>query len=131
MSYDHVFATAPRLVGLRVYEYSVFGPVRVPLGDDSVRWVPQLSPLAIQSSMVVSRAAEALGAPALTYSYRPFRGERHSITFAGAARPHLDFWWLQGGTRALLASLGALVSSVAAATLALRCRRCDSSSLPS
>jgi len=59
------------------------------------------------------------------------RLERHSITFAGAARPHLDFWWLQGGTRALLASLGALVSSVAAATLALRCRRCDSSPLPS
>ncbi len=116
--YDHIMKTAPPVVGSKVYNYQPGGfPYIVPLGDDTVRWIPQLSPIVIQGAMVTSRFGEAVGAPPITYAYRPHRGIARKVTFEGDRTTRFDVWWREGGARRLLAPLLILSALLAAAVL--------------
>jgi hypothetical protein len=120
--YDQILKTEPAVVGSPVLQYP---RVPVPLGRDSVRWVPQLSPLLIQSAMVVSRLGETVGASPITYSYRPYAGQPHSVTFTDGRRARLDFWWWQGDTRSLIALVALMVGAYAALVLRRAAREAD------
>ena len=119
--YDQIMKTAPVVVGDPVYNYVGGFPVRVPHGDETVRWIPQLSPLVIQGAMVLSRVGEAVGAGPITYAYRPHRGLPRTVTFEGNVTTGLDVWWREGGARRLLAPLLFLGGLFAAGVLALSC----------
>jgi hypothetical protein len=114
VNYGQILQTAPPLVGSPVLTYP---RVPVPLGRDSVRWVPAVSPLLLQTMMVVSRVGEAVGAAPLTYSYRPYGAQPRSVTFTGDKRARADFWWLHDGTRGVLALLPLLLCVLAVIAL--------------
>jgi hypothetical protein len=131
--YTQIFYTAPKLAGVNVYSVGLGGPP-VALGDDALRWVPQLSPLLIQGVFVVSRAGQALGAPPITYTYHPYRGIERSLTFTpDAAAPVLfqrpDFWWAQHGGAGRLLAIPLMIGAAVAGAALLRSYRDMSSAL--
>ena len=109
----------PSLVGYPIYEPTPFGYATVPFGDDSVRWIPQLSPIVLQSALIASWAGMKLGAPPVTYTYAPFYGPTYRLTMTHAVVRQAgvpDVWWkTQGGLGAL--GLGISVILAAASSL--------------
>ena len=100
------------------------------LGHDSMRWVPELSPILWQGRVLVSTTSEALGGPPSTFRYRPLAGKHVAIDLRDAERrfgiPVPDFWWTsdayEGRSKAVAALLFALCAA-ASALLAIAARR--------
>jgi hypothetical protein len=67
----------------------------IPYGDDPTRWIPELSPLLVQTeSLISSQLIEPLGGSGLTVSYAPFEGPTHTVNLSEPRlRIPLDFWW--------------------------------------
>jgi hypothetical protein len=77
--------------GVKVYgPYVGVSYAQVPYGDDSIRWIPELSPLSFNSEALVSIAARGAGLPELEAEYRPFRGRRGTASFEDVS---LSPWW--------------------------------------
>jgi hypothetical protein len=93
------------LAGLPVYRY----PARpVPYGQDTVRWIPELSPVLVQGLLVASSVATHLGAPPITYTYSPFGGFHYGLTMTKAvtdAAQIPNFWWLRPDAGGLATSV--------------------------
>jgi hypothetical protein len=121
-----VVESAEALTGAPLYQQRGPGQVAdAPFGHDSLRWIPQLSPLVIQTSVVASAVSQWVGGSPITLRYEPYEGRRRRVVLsqdylsrAGFGRP--DFWWIQAGAglRAWLAGLAALAALASAAMLA-------------
>jgi hypothetical protein len=110
----------PWIVGAPIYQARVSGYASTPYGSDVIRWIPQLSPLVIQSALVVSWAGMKLGAPPLTYRYAPFLGPPHELTMDRTLIRYVgipDLWWRAQGGLGLLCLAVAVVAVIAAAAL--------------
>ena len=109
--YAGYFSAAPSLSGVPIFQNRTSSLVgggtdisdadpRVPYGRDPMRWVPQMSPLLLQTELIGSIASEKLGGPALTITYGPFEGRRTTTSLAGASKrwrlPFPDFAWAGG-----------------------------------
>jgi hypothetical protein len=93
--------TYDALTGYPLYQQRAPGQVpNVPFGRDPNRWIPELSPLYLQSTMLASRIGTVVGTGPITLTYHPFEGAKRTLTLsdgfmdkAGFDGP--DFWWLQ------------------------------------
>jgi hypothetical protein len=89
------------LTGFPLYQQREPGEVRnVPFGRDPNRWIPQLSPLLIQTAIIGSRIGIAAGTGPITLTYAPYEGAEHRLVIdrpflseIGFERP--DFFWVQ------------------------------------
>jgi hypothetical protein len=114
--------TLPSLVGYPIYTPTPFGYATVPFGNDSVRWIPQLSPLVVQSALIASWVGMKLGAPPVTYTYAPFYGPTYHLAMnrmviQEAGIP--DFWWkTKGALGALGLGIAVILAAASAALLA-------------
>jgi hypothetical protein len=124
--YTHVIKTTAALTGVPLFEQRG-EKATAPFGRDSIRWIPQLSPLLTQSALVLSRAATVAGLPPITLRYAPWEGAQHRLTLSkefayevGFGRP--DIWWLQSdaGAAGILGALVALLAGLGAARLLRR-----------
>ncbi len=68
---------------------------RIPYGNDGFRWVPELSPILLQSEgLISSQVIEPLFGGGLRITYSPFEGRARSVDLSEAKlRMPLDFWW--------------------------------------
>jgi hypothetical protein len=120
--FTQVVKSTEGLTGIPLFEQREPGQEKTaPFGRDSIRWIPQLSPLLTQSALVVSRAATVVGLPPITLRYAPYEGAAHRLTLSedfaeevGFIRP--DFWWLQrdAGKAGVLAALLAVLAALTA-----------------
>jgi hypothetical protein len=121
--YAQTVRSTQALTGYPLYQQRGPGVVQdVPFGRDSVRWIPQLSPLLIQGSLVVSRIGQELGAPPITLRYEPFEGQPHKLVLSerfAAEVGFVDLWWTdpRAGTSGWLAVVAALAALGSAAFL--------------
>jgi hypothetical protein len=118
--YEATANTLPSLVGYPIYTSTPFGQATVPFGNDSIRWIPQLSPILVQSALITSWVGMKLGAPPLTYTYGPFNGPTHHLTMNRAVIREAgipDFYWRAKGARGALGLGIALILAAAAAAL--------------
>jgi hypothetical protein len=110
------------LTGFPLYQQRDPGEVRnVPFGRDPNRWIPQLSPLLIQTAIIGSRIGVAAGTGPITLTYAPYEGAEHKLVISreflseiGFERP--DFWWVQsyaGAGDVVAALFAALVAGAA------------------
>jgi hypothetical protein len=128
--FTQVIQSTQSLTGQPLFEERDQPVKTAALGRDSVRWVPQLSPLLVQSTLVASRAATGVGLPPITLNYHPYEGPQHRLTLSkefatqvGFERP--DFWWIQAGAgkAGLLAALLAAVVAALAGRALWRARQ--------
>jgi hypothetical protein len=94
---------------------------RIPYGNDPMRWIPELSPLLIQTEgLISSQVIEPLGGSGLTASYSPFEGRSRSVNLSDPkVRMPLDFWWSAAPRYKWLAcTLAFLILAVSAAAWA-------------
>jgi hypothetical protein len=94
--YESTVQSSPALLGQNLLSKERGRPP-LPLGDDSVRWVPQLSPLIHQGALVTSWASSGLGLGPLTLGYNPWEGQQRSFRITPEVTSALgipDFWWL-------------------------------------
>lgn len=123
--FGEIVPSAQALTGAPLYqERTHVKPVTAPFGDDSLRWIPQLSPLLIQGALVASEVGDAVGVGPITYTYAPYEGPPHSLRMSSAYRAKVgfgvpDIWWAQpdAGARGLFAVLWALLALAAAGAL--------------
>lgn len=67
---------------------------RIPYGLDPTRWIPQLSPLLLETENMVSQGIHQLGGDGLTVTYDPFEGRSRSLNLSDPSlNAKLDFWW--------------------------------------
>jgi hypothetical protein len=84
------------------------GAQAYPYGHDPVRWIPQLSPIAVQGTLVSGWASSALGLGRVTYHWDPYEGRPHGLEVTERIANLLgipDLWWRAGYS----ASLGWIV----------------------
>ncbi len=96
VSYTQYLPVVRALTGVPILRDREGVPLsRIPYGDDAFRWIPELSPLLIQTEgLISSQLLEPLGGGGLTVSYTPFEGQAHSVNFSDPKpRMPLDFWW--------------------------------------
>jgi hypothetical protein len=100
------------------------------LGHDSMRWVPELSPILWQARILLSTTSETLGGSPSTFRYAPYAGKPVKIDLRDAERRFgigvPDFWWVAGPYAArskAVAALLFLLCVVASALLAVAARR--------
>jgi hypothetical protein len=95
--YGRTVPIQQQLGGVPIYTARYVGvdPETIPYGDDPPRWIPQLSPLLLQTEgLISSQILERVGAGALTATYDPFEGPVHSVDFSNPAfRISPDFFW--------------------------------------
>jgi len=124
------------LTGEPIFQRNPLEPLETPFGRDPIRWIPELSPLLFQTKLVASYVSVKLGGPAITTTYAPFEGRKHSVTLDadtmtryGMGPPPI--WWLQEktGERRFIAVLLAVVGAVCVALL-MRTRRTSHSRPP-
>jgi hypothetical protein len=70
-------------------------PEETPYGADPPRWIPQLSPLLLQTEgLISSQVLERVGVGPLTATYDPWEGPIHTVDFSNPAfRIAPDFFW--------------------------------------
>ena len=100
--YGQYMTVVQNLTGVPIYENRVaayggqgLDTEQIPYGDDPTRWIPQLSPLLVQTEGLVSRQIlEPLGIGALRATYHPFEGRSRTVDFSeDYARMELDYYW--------------------------------------
>jgi hypothetical protein len=115
--YSYYMAVVQRLTGVQVYgtRFGIDGE-KIPYGDDPPRWIPQLSPLLLQTEgLISSQIVEPLGGSGLKATYDPFEGRTRTLNLSDpAVRLSLDFWWNGAGVARHLAALAMLSVSLAA-----------------
>jgi hypothetical protein len=99
---------------------ALHGEPRTYFGHDASRWVPGLSPLAINGALASSWLATSVGLPPIEFTYHPFMGQEHSLVMNAATAKALgipDLWWLssrdQVGIAALLPAMAMLLAALA------------------
>ena len=99
----------------------VTGPV--PLGHDSTRWVPELSPLVFQANVLWSTTRESLGLSPIVVHYEPYTGQAASIDLNDAevrfGMPVPDFWWSFGDFHGRAKAFAWLLAALAVASTGL------------
>jgi len=117
-----------RVQALSGLPYRPFGEAN-PLGHDTARWVPQLSPLLFQGELLASVLSETVGGPPLTVQYEPYFGVAARIDLRdgdekfGASVP--DLWWRGREATAKLFVLVLTMALVAAAAGLVRSLRAN------
>jgi hypothetical protein len=90
----HLSALVSGYTGTKVHGYVVGVPEQdIPYGDDPVRWIPELSPLAFHGEALVAIGARQVGLPEPEAAYSPFHGHDGSTSLTYAA---VDVWWNPG-----------------------------------
>ena len=99
--YSSFTALAPAVTGVPLFEQRT-GDVpdstpEVPYGRDGFRWVPELSPLVLQSKALASAALAATRGDGLVLTYRPFEGRATAVdveaAMDGSNVRMPDLWW--------------------------------------
>jgi hypothetical protein len=94
--YSHYMLIVQDLTGVPIYEERAgLDPEKIPYGDDPTRWIPQLSPLLLQTEYLIStEVVNRLGGHGLEVTYNPFEGRTRTVNLSepGLKVP-LDFWW--------------------------------------
>jgi hypothetical protein len=91
---------------------------RIPYGIDPMRWIPELSPLVVQTEELLStQVVERITGEGLTISYPPFEGPAHTVDLSEPKlQTRLDFWWSAAPRYRWLATfLAAVILAVSAA----------------
>jgi hypothetical protein len=80
--------------GAKVYGQIIQVPYdEIPYGDDSIRWIPELSPLLYNTQALLSVGARNVGLDGLESHYDPFRGHEGSLDVSNQP---VDVWWNSG-----------------------------------
>lgn len=94
--YGQYVPVAQKLTGVQIYsERYGTTPEDLPFGIDPPRWIPELSPLLVQSEGLLStEVLERLGGDGLTITYHPFEGRSRSANLSEPGlRTEADFFW--------------------------------------
>lgn len=96
-NYGRTVPAEQQLGGVPIYtaRYAGVDPETIPYGDDPPRWIPQLSPLLLQTEgLISSQVLERIGIGSLTATYNPFEGPIHTVDWSDPAfRISPDFFW--------------------------------------
>ena len=94
--YAHYIDAVDALTGVPVYQ-DRFGVEReqIPYGNDPTRWIPELSPLLVQTEgLISSQIIDRLGGDGLEVTYAPFEGRSRTVNLSDPKLyMPLDFWW--------------------------------------
>lgn len=116
--YSYYIAVVQELTGVQVYatRFGVDGE-RIPYGDDPPRWIPQLSPLLLQTEgLISSQIVEPLGGKGLEVTYDPFEGRSRTLNLSAPnVRLSPAYWWHGAGIGRRLVALLLLIASLASA----------------
>jgi hypothetical protein len=94
--YGQYVPVAQQLSGVEIYtERYGTNPEDLPFGIDPPRWIPQLSPLLVQSEgLLSSEILERFGGNGLTLTYHPYEGRVRSVDLSQPGmRTEADFFW--------------------------------------
>jgi hypothetical protein len=94
--YGQYASVVNRLTGVPIYaERAGVDPEQIPYGDDPTRWIPQLSPLLLQTEGLIStQILEPLGGNGLYATYDPFEGRSRTVNLSDTGvRLELDYYW--------------------------------------
>lgn len=95
--YGHYATLVQKLTGVPIYgnRFQGVDSERIPYGDDPTRWIPQLSPLLLQSEGLIStQILEPLGSDGLKATYDPFEGRSRTVNLSDDdVRMELDYFW--------------------------------------
>ncbi len=95
--YGQYVTVVQKLTGVPIYQNRFLGidTERIPYGDDPTRWIPQLSPLLLQSEGLIStQILEPLGSSGLEATYDPFEGRSRTVNLSDPdVRMELDYFW--------------------------------------
>jgi hypothetical protein len=126
------------LTGEPIFQRTPGERLSTPFGRDPIRWIPELSPLVLQTKLVASKASVAVGGPPVTTLYRPYEGPRKEVRLDAAKMEQygfatVNFWWAQPGAGAFAwaALLLALCGGSAVVLLARSVRRPPAEARPS
>jgi hypothetical protein len=126
VQYSYYMLWVQQLSGVQVYGQR-FGidPQKIPYGDDPPRWIPELSPLLLQTEGLLSaQVIDRLGIDGINVSYAPYEGRSRTIDMsAPGIKPPLNFWWNNSGIgHYLVAALLFIASAAAGAGLYMLAR---------
>ena len=95
--YGQYVPIVQKLTGVPLYEdrFAGLNPEEIPYGDDPTRWIPELSPVLLQTEgLLSSQVLERVGVGALTVTYHPFEGRSRSLDFSQPEfRIAPDYFW--------------------------------------
>jgi len=99
--YYDTMAVAQKLTGVPIQgnRAPAFGglslsPEEIPYGDDPPRWIPQLSPLLLQSEGLIStQVLERFGSDGLDVTYHPFEGRSRTVNLSEEVHMEPDYFW--------------------------------------
>ncbi len=94
--YGQYEPVAQQLTGVQMYtERYGTSPEDLPFGIDPPRWIPELSPLLVQSEgLLSSEILERFGGDGLTLTYHPYEGRSRSVNLSQPGlRTEVDFFW--------------------------------------
>lgn len=94
--YGQYEPVAQKLTGVLMYtERYGTSPEDLPFGIDPPRWIPQLSPLLVQSEgLLSSEVLERIGGDGLTLTYHAYEGRSRSVNLSQPGlRTEADFFW--------------------------------------
>jgi hypothetical protein len=117
--YSHYLKVVRALTGVPLLRDREGVPTeRIPYGIDPMRWIPELSPLVVQTEELLStQVVERVTGEGLTISYPPFEGRSRTVDLSEPKlRTRLDFWWSAAPRyRGLATLLAALILAVSVA----------------
>jgi hypothetical protein len=96
VQYARYVPIVQKLTGVPVYGTRVgISSERIPYGDDPTRWIPELSPLLLQTeSLISSQIISRFGGDGLHVTYDPFEGRSRTLNLSDPSlHPEVDFWW--------------------------------------
>jgi hypothetical protein len=94
--YGHYLKVARALTGVPILRDREGVPrERIPYGLDTMRWIPELSPLLVQTEELLStQVVEKVTGDGMTISYPPFEGRSRTVDLSEPKlQTPLDFWW--------------------------------------
>jgi hypothetical protein len=95
--YGQYATLVQKLTGVPIYQdrFAGISTERIPYGDDPTRWIPQLSPLLLQTEGLIStQILEPLGSGGLEATYHPFEGRSRTVNLSDPdVRMELDYFW--------------------------------------
>jgi hypothetical protein len=114
--YSYYMAVVQELTGVKVYgtRFGIDGET-IPYGDDPPRWIPELSPLLLQTEgLISSQVVEPLGGDGLKVTYDPFEGRSRTLNLSAPnVRLSPAYWWHGAGPGRHLVALLLFIASVA------------------